>query len=149
MTPSGARRNPNTINKAGPTGPVQSCGQVPQGKLQLAQNRAARLALGCTQRANTNHMNVNLSWLKVEEKLTSSLLVFMIRLTCWMHWTVCLKYWRTARTPMHTPWHMPQEVSSQSPTPDQTMGGAQHYVEPWLRGTIFHINSLMQAVKLD
>jgi hypothetical protein len=38
------------------------------GKLQLAQNRAARLALGCVQRANINYMHVNLSWLKVEER---------------------------------------------------------------------------------
>ena len=44
------------------------------GKLQLAQNRAAQLALGCTRRSNNN---VNLSWLKVEERLTSSLLLFM------------------------------------------------------------------------
>jgi hypothetical protein len=48
------------------------------GKLQLAQNRAARLALGCTWRANINNMHVNLSWLKVEERWTSSLLLFMI-----------------------------------------------------------------------
>ena len=47
------------------------------GKLQLAQNRAARLALKCTQRANFNNMHVNLSWLTVEERLTASLLVFM------------------------------------------------------------------------
>jgi hypothetical protein len=47
------------------------------GKLQLVQDRAARLALGCTQRANINNMLVNLSWLKVEERLTSSLLVFI------------------------------------------------------------------------
>ena len=47
------------------------------GILQLAQNRAARLALGCTQRANINNTHVNLSWLKVEERLTSSLLLFM------------------------------------------------------------------------
>ena len=40
------------------------------GKLQLAKNRAARLALGCTQKANINNMHVNLSWLKVEERLT-------------------------------------------------------------------------------
>jgi hypothetical protein len=45
-------------------------------KLQLVQNRAAQLALGCTQRANIN-MHVNLSWLKVEARSTSSLLVFM------------------------------------------------------------------------
>jgi hypothetical protein len=34
--------------------------------LQLVQNRAARLALGCTQRANINNMHVNLSWLRVD-----------------------------------------------------------------------------------
>jgi hypothetical protein len=45
--------------------------------LQLAQNREARLGLGCTPRANINNMHVNLSWLKVEERLTSSLLVFV------------------------------------------------------------------------
>ena len=45
-------------------------------KLQLAHNRAARLALGCTQRANINNTHVNLSWLKVEERLTSSLLIY-------------------------------------------------------------------------
>ena len=47
------------------------------GKLQLAQNRAARLALGYTKRANINNMHVNLSWLKVEERLITSLLVFV------------------------------------------------------------------------
>ena len=47
------------------------------GKLQLSQNRAAWLALGCTQRANINNMHISLSCLKVEERLTSSLLLFM------------------------------------------------------------------------
>ena len=48
------------------------------GKLQLAQNRAARQALKCTTwRANINNMHVNLSWLILEERLTSSLLVFV------------------------------------------------------------------------
>ena len=41
-------------------------------KWQLAQ-----MALGCTQRANISNMHVNLSWLKVEERLTLSLLVFV------------------------------------------------------------------------
>jgi hypothetical protein len=50
------------------------------GKLQLSQNRAAQLALGCTQRANINNMHVNLSWLKAEERSTSSLLVFVRRI---------------------------------------------------------------------
>jgi hypothetical protein len=44
-----------------------------------------------------------------------------------MHRAVCFNYWRTARTPMHTPQDMPQEVSSQSPSPEQTLGGAQYY----------------------
>ena len=47
------------------------------GKLQLAQNRAALPALKNTRGANINDINVNLSWLKVEERLTSSLLVFV------------------------------------------------------------------------
>lgn len=56
------------------------------GKMQLAQNRVARLALGCTQRANIKNM--------------------------------------------HTPQDMPQEVSSQSLSPEQTMGGTQYNIEP-------------------
>jgi hypothetical protein len=47
------------------------------GKLQLAQNRAARLALKSTRRAHINDMHVNLSWLKVEERFTSTLHVFV------------------------------------------------------------------------
>ena len=43
----------------------------------MSQNRAARLALKSTQRANINDMHVSLLWLQVEEKLTSSLLVFV------------------------------------------------------------------------
>ena len=38
--------------------------------------------------------------------------------------------WHTAQSPMHTPQDMPPEVSSQSPSPEQTIGGAQHYIEP-------------------
>ena len=47
------------------------------GKLQLAQNEAAWLVLECTQKASNNNMHVNLSWLKVEERLNSSVLVFV------------------------------------------------------------------------
>ena len=50
------------------------------GKLQLTQERAARLALKCARRANINNMHVNLSWLKVEDRLTSILLVFVKRI---------------------------------------------------------------------
>lgn len=50
------------------------------GKLQLAQNRAehiAHIALRCIWRASVNDRHVNLSWLKVEERLTASLLVYV------------------------------------------------------------------------
>jgi hypothetical protein len=75
----------STFNNAGPTGSsfvapgllfshVVRCHE--EG-LAIVQNRAARLALECTHRANINNMHVNLPWLKVEERLTSSLLVFV------------------------------------------------------------------------
>ena len=47
------------------------------GKLQQVQNRAARLALKCTQRANINHMHDQLHWLKVHVRLKASLLSFI------------------------------------------------------------------------
>ena len=37
-------------------------------KLQLAQNRAARLVLNCTHRTNINNMQASLSWLRVDER---------------------------------------------------------------------------------
>ena len=43
-------------------------------KQQLAQNRASRLALHCNQMADINTMHATLSWLRVEERLTASLL---------------------------------------------------------------------------
>jgi hypothetical protein len=46
-------------------------------KLQLAQNRAARLTLHRNQRANMNTKHASLSWLRVEERLMESLLVFI------------------------------------------------------------------------
>ena len=126
----------NSTNKAGPTGPsfvapgllfsrVVRCHKKDLGKLQSAQNRAALLALGCTQRAN-NNMHVNLSWLKVEESLTSSLLVFVRGID--MLKAPSGLFNRLA--PMHTPQDIPPVVSSQSPSSEQTMGGAQYYIEP-------------------
>jgi hypothetical protein len=62
------------------------------GKLQLVQNRAPRLGLGCTQRAKMNHMHVNLSWLNVEERLTSSVLLFTRGIDM-LNALSCLNYW--------------------------------------------------------
>ena len=49
-------------------------------KLQLAQDRAAHLAHHCNQRADISTMHSSLSWLRVEERLTVSLLIFIINI---------------------------------------------------------------------
>ena len=100
------------------------------GKLKLAQNRAARLALGCTQRANIKNMSIS-PGSKWRRDWLHQYVYLWEELTCWMHRVVCLNYWHPARTPMHTPQDMP-------PSSEQTMGGAQYYIEPWLHGTLFH-----------
>ena len=41
-------------------------------KFQLAQNRAARLALQCTFKTNVMKMHNSLSWLTVEAKVTQT-----------------------------------------------------------------------------
>ncbi len=45
-------------------------------KLQLVQNRAARLALQCSRRTNIAYMHTRLSWFSVEVKLHYSLITF-------------------------------------------------------------------------
>jgi hypothetical protein len=49
----------------------------PESANQLVQKKAAHIALRCTRRESVSTMHVSLSWLKVEETLTVSLLVFM------------------------------------------------------------------------
>ena len=46
-------------------------------KLQLAQNRVVCLSLHCNQRADINNAHASLSWLRVEERLNASLLLFI------------------------------------------------------------------------
>jgi hypothetical protein len=76
-------------------------------------------------------MHVNLSRLKVKERWTSSLFVFVRGVdTLKANQAVCLNYWHTAQTALYTAEDMPSEVSSLSPSPEQTMGGAQYYIEP-------------------
>ena len=43
-------------------------------KLQVVQNKAARLILQCSQYTSITHMHSSLHWLKVEDKLMASLL---------------------------------------------------------------------------
>ena len=52
---------------------------------------AAWLALGCKQRAKIN--NMHLSWLKVEERLTSSLLVFVRGIHILQYCMKCVKHY--------------------------------------------------------
>ena len=46
-------------------------------KLQIAQNRAARVALHCSFRASVREMHIKLSWLTVEAKVKYNLLLLM------------------------------------------------------------------------
>ena len=46
-------------------------------KLQLAQNRAARLALHCSVRSSVDAMHARLSWMRVDERLACSLILFL------------------------------------------------------------------------
>ena len=46
-------------------------------KLQLAQNRAARLALRCSVRSSVDAMHARLSWMRVDERLACSLILFL------------------------------------------------------------------------
>ena len=45
-------------------------------KLQIMQNKGARLVLGCSPRANIVEMHKKLKWLSVEKRLTASMLMF-------------------------------------------------------------------------
>ena len=51
-------------------------------KLQVAQNKAARLALGCSYRTSISYMHENLVWLMVEQKLSASLLMLLRNIIC-------------------------------------------------------------------
>lgn len=46
-------------------------------KLQLTQNRAARLALRCSIRESVMSMHKSLTWMLVEERLAYSLIMFL------------------------------------------------------------------------
>ena len=46
-------------------------------KLQLAQNRAARLALRCSGRSSVEWMHAALSWMRVDQRLACSLVTFL------------------------------------------------------------------------
>jgi hypothetical protein len=83
-------------------------------KLQLAQNRVARLALHCNQRANINTMHSSLYCLKVEERLTASLLVFIRNIDV-LEITSCLHSQFTHSTDTHLPHQTCHQGSFHSP----------------------------------
>ena len=67
----------NTINKAGPTGPsFVTPGLLFSYVVRCHKERLRKIAVA-SKGQNTNNMHVNLSRLKVEERLTSSLVVFV------------------------------------------------------------------------
>ena len=71
-------------------------------KLQLAQNRVAHLALHCNQKADINTIQATLSWLRVEKRLTMSLLD-LEETMCWRFQMFCIVNLHTALTNTHFP----------------------------------------------
>lgn len=49
-------------------------------KLQLTQNRAARLALRCSGKSRVERMHAALSWIKVDQRLACSLVTFLFNI---------------------------------------------------------------------
>ena len=70
-------------------------------KLKLAQNRETHFALNCNLRADKNTMHVSLSWLRVEERLTASLLL-LIRNINVLKIPICLLGQLTHSSDTHT-----------------------------------------------
>ena len=99
-------------------------------KLQLAQNRAAHSALHCNQRADINTVHASFSWLKVEDRLTASLL--FIRNINVLKIPNCLHSQLTHSSETHTyPTRHATRVFSQSPNPEQIQESVQYYIEPF------------------
>ena len=98
-------------------------------KQQLAQMREALLALNYTNITNFNNMHDSFSWLRVDERFTASLLVFMRNITV-MKIPDCLHNQITFSSDTHTyPTRHAPGVSSQSPSPIRIHRKAQFYTE--------------------
>ena len=83
-------------------------------KLQLAQNRAAHFALNCNQRADINTMHASLSWLRVKERLTASLVLFIRNINV-LEIQNCLHSQLTYSTDTHLPHQTCHQGSFHSP----------------------------------
>ena len=96
-------------------------------------------------------MHASLSWLRVEERLTASLLLFIrnINVLCWKSQIVCIVNLHTALTHTLIPPDMPPGVFSQYPNPDQIQESVQYYIEPLLHGTSFHFILLKYLISTD
>ena len=106
-------------------------------ELQLVQNRAARLALHCNQRAdiNTMHAQSLLAQSGGETDCISSCFskirnLNMLEMSLFVHL-------HTSLTHTLTPPDMPPGVFSQSPGPELIQGIIQYYTESWVPGTPF------------
>jgi hypothetical protein len=75
-------------------------------------------------------MNSSLSWLRVEERLTALLLVFIRNINVLEIPYVCIVNLHIALTHTLTPTDMQPGVFSQSPGPEQIQENTQYYTEP-------------------
>lgn len=109
------------------------------GKLQRVQNRAARLALCCTIRANVNKMQGKLFWLTVDGRLKASLLGFINKINLWKT-PDCLYRQLTLSSNVHT--YLTRHavlVTILFQNPEQTQNNVQCCIELWLNGTLFQV----------
>ena len=74
-------------------------------------------------------MDISLSRLKLEERLTASLLVFVRGIDVLKAHELSVQTANT-QTPIHTPQDMPPGVSSQPLSPKPALGNTQYYIEP-------------------
>ena len=102
-------------------------------KLQLAQDKGARFALNCNQRADINTMHASLSWLRVEERPNASLLVF-IRNIHVLKIQNCLHSQHTHSSDTHLSKHASRGLFTvlKSRTNSRSI---QNYIEPLLHRT--------------
>ena len=99
-------------------------------KLQLASNRAARLALHCNQRDNINAMHASLSLLRVEERLTTSILLFIRNIVLKIPNCLHSQLKHCSDTDTYPIRNAPGVFS-------QSSNSVQYYIEPLLHGTPF------------
>jgi hypothetical protein len=93
-------------------------------------------------------MDASVSWLRVEERLTASLLLFIRNINA-LKIPNSLHSQLTHSSDTHTyPTRHATRGLSHSPNPEQIQENTQYYIEPLLHGTQFHLILLKVTANL-